>query len=360
MSDCKRNANIDVLRGVSILLVLLHHFNIAYSLRDTCVTSMLGWDFVHAVVRNGNYGVTMFFVISGYLITSNARQRWGSLAKIPVATFYMLRATRLAVTGIAVFQNRSPMGIPVSFWLINLASLTFWMNILVEIRGWANYALCVLWSSVEEVFYLSFPLLCVALRRVTHLIVFLGIIIAIGPYYRFLHQDKAEVFLYGYFACFDSIAIGCCAALLMDRLRWSDRIARIARIVAASSIAIFYMQWPISQSNVFGVTTIALATAVLLMTAHLKILSLLQSSTWLFFPVRVSGKLSYEIYLFHLVVLGLLRTFFPPSSIPGDPKVILLAGYLLFSIGTSALVARYYAVPISHTIRQRMVADGGR
>ncbi|MFL6668778.1 MAG: acyltransferase family protein, partial [Burkholderia ambifaria] len=95
MSTGPRNARIDMLRGVSILLVLLHHFNIPYSLRDTPLAHMFGWDTVHAVVRNGNYGVTMFFVISGYLITSNARRRWGSLGAVDMRAFYISRIARI-------------------------------------------------------------------------------------------------------------------------------------------------------------------------------------------------------------------------------------------------------------------------
>ena len=38
-----RDARIDMLRGVSILLVLLHHFNIPYSLKDTGLAALLGW-----------------------------------------------------------------------------------------------------------------------------------------------------------------------------------------------------------------------------------------------------------------------------------------------------------------------------
>ena len=43
-----RDARIDMLRGVSILLVLLHHFNIPYSLKDTGLAALLGWPFLRA------------------------------------------------------------------------------------------------------------------------------------------------------------------------------------------------------------------------------------------------------------------------------------------------------------------------
>lgn len=370
MSIDRRNAFIDVLRGVSILLVLLHHFNISYPLCNTSLAGLLGWDFVHAVVRNGNYGVTVFFVISGYLITSNARSRWGCLGNIPIATFYILRAARLvpcivlllltvnglALTGIAIFQNRAPMGIPVSYALVNLASVTFWMNVLVVSRGWVNYALCILWSlSVEEVFYFAFPLLCTLLHRKSLLLIFWIAIIIIGPCYRFTHQGNAEAFLYGYFACFDGISIGCCAALLADRLRWSSRVAWIARMFAELTIIFVYLRWPISQSNIFGVTIIALATAVLLLASHLEIPNPFHGIVRFLSPIRVCGKLSYEIYLFHLVILGLFRTFSPPQSSPGDQRIILLAGYQFLSIGVSMLIAHFYAEPINHYIRRHMV-----
>lgn len=198
-----RNRKIDFLRGFSILLVLFHHFNIAYRLDDTALSHVFGWNAVRAVARNGNYGVTMFFVISGYLITTNAMRRWSELGHVDLGTFYALRIARivpclllllaivnaLALAGIAIFQNHSPAGTPVSFWLVNLASLTFWMNVLVGSHGWTNYALGVLWSlSVEEVFYLSFPLLCVALRREARLVAFWLACIVAGPAYRFFHQ----------------------------------------------------------------------------------------------------------------------------------------------------------------------------
>jgi len=188
--------------------------------------------------ETANYGVTMFFVISGYLITANAFRRWSEPGHVDVRVFYGLRIARivpclllllavvnaLALAGIAIFQNHSPAGVPISFWLVNLASLTFWMNVLIGVHGWTNYALGVLWSlSVEEVFYLSFPLLCLAFRRQARLVAFWLACIVAGPAYRFFHQGDEGGYLYAYFACFDAIAIGCCAALLARRFVWRGR-----------------------------------------------------------------------------------------------------------------------------------------
>ncbi len=74
-----RNYKIDILRGVSILLVLIHHFNIPYKLYDTFLGIPIGGESLSTLIaRNGNYGVTMFFVISGFLITQHTLQRSGS------------------------------------------------------------------------------------------------------------------------------------------------------------------------------------------------------------------------------------------------------------------------------------------
>jgi peptidoglycan/LPS O-acetylase OafA/YrhL len=366
MSVGLRNRQIDLIRGVAILLVLLNHFNIAYRLDDTSLAGVFGWDAVRAVARNGNYGVTMFFVVSGYLITSNAERRWAGLANIGVRAFYTLRAARIlpclllllavvnlmAVSGVKIFQNRPQGGELVSFWLANFASLTFWMNVLIGRHGWFNYPLGVLWSlSVEEVFYLSFPLLCLLLRRKARLLAFWAVVIIAGPLYRFANQGDEGSYLYAYLASFDGIAIGCCTALLAQRLALRGPAARVWQGVVAVMMAVLYLWRPIGQTNVLGVTGMAFGTAVLLLGAAGQPAGEVRRGVPPLAALGWFGRLSYELYLFHLLVLGIMRTAFPPRAVAGDVKMLLLVAFLALSAGLAALVSRFFAEPLNRRIR---------
>ncbi|MFM0040849.1 acyltransferase family protein [Paraburkholderia sediminicola] len=371
MTVGQRNSRIDVIRGVSILLVLFHHFNIAYRLNDTWLAKAFGWEAVRAVARNGNYGVTMFFVISGYLITSNAQHRWSGLSGINARAFYRLRVARiipclllllgtvnlLALAGVAIFQNHAPAGTPVSFWLVNLASLTFWMNVLVGLHGWVNYPLGVLWSlSVEEVFYLFFPILCLVLKRESRLLVFWAAIILVGPFYRFVHQGDEGGFLYAYFASFDGIAIGCCTAVLAKRTALRARAATLLQCIAVVAMTFLYLVGPIAETNVLGVTGMASGTAVLLLGAYCRPAAPGVGGVRVLLGFEWFGCISYELYLFHLIVLGAMRTMWPPRIVDGDTKLLLLAGFLVLSAALSAGIARLYSEPLNRRIRHGRTA----
>ena len=373
MSVGVRNSRIDRLRGLSIVLVMLHHFNIPYTLDGTTLSRVVGWQTVHAIVRNGNYAVTMFFVISGFLITSNAEARWGSLRNLGVRAFYGLRIARivpclllllavvnvLAAAGLTIFQNRPESGPPVSFWLVNLASLTFWMNVLMATpAGWVNYPLGVLWSlSVEEVFYLSFPILCLTLRRPAALIAFWAAIIVIGPVWRGLHQADEAQFLYAYLASFDGIAVGCCTALLAPRAGFSGVRANVAQLLVIAAMAALYLARSIAITNVYGVTLMALGTACLLLQAGHRPGGPPSERRRASAVLEWFGKLSYELYLFHLIVLGLLRSAWPPDAALGDGKLALLVIYFAASAAIAAVVGRAYSEPLNRGIRAWL---GGR
>ncbi|WP_086641308.1 acyltransferase family protein [Acetobacter tropicalis] len=367
-----RNRRIDLLRGVAILLVLFHHFCIAYPLNHSWLGTLLTPDGVRAIARNGNYGVTLFFVISGFLITSNALARWGSLAALNVRSFYAFRIARilpclllllavvnsLALAGLPIFATHCP-GLPPLAGMLraNLAALTFSMNVFIAHHGWANYALGVLWSlSVEEVFYATFPLVALLLRRQSFIMAFWALIAVIGPFYRMAHQDDESGFLFAYFASFDGIAIGCMAAVLASKWQLQNQLARILQPVVIIGMASLYLYRSIGGTNIWGVSTMALGAAILLIASVPHAEGRIISRVRLLRGVEWTGRLSYELYLFHLIVLGLLRTFLPASTVPttGPIRVVLLAVFFIGSCGIASLIGHFFAEPLNRILRRTL------
>ncbi|MES2952538.1 MAG: acyltransferase [Pseudomonadota bacterium] len=363
-----RNTHIDLLRGVAILLVLLLHFALAFGLGNSPVGDLLGKKLLGAILWNGNYGVTMFFVISGYLITSNALARFGSLQAIDWRAFYVMRFARIfpsLLLALAIivplgcldvpFFNNSDDGhvFPASFFVLAAGSvLTFWHNVLMANVGWFNYCLNVYWSlSVEEVFYLVFPLACVALKSQRKIVALCCVFIALAPLYRYQNAGNELLFECGYLACFDAIAFGCLAALVAQRWRPLGRQGILVRVLASIALVATYL-WGIRGHESYGFTCIAVLTAVLLI-ATPQVQSI-GKKLWL--PTRVVGWLgrhSYELYLFHIIVLATMRNITDRDNLSYAMRLPWLLVYLLASALAAALVSRYLGEPMNRWIRSR-------
>lgn len=362
-----RNEKIDLLRGISILLVLLHHFNIPYKLHDTFLgVQIFGESLSPLITRNGNYGVTMFFVISGFLITQHTLQRSGSLAHIRLKDFYVRRIARiipclvllvvmvtcLGSLGLKPFINQAPNGIEVSYGLTVLSAFSFWMNLLVIEYGWVNYALGVLWSlSVEEVFYLVFPLLCLGLGRGKGWMIFLLAVIAYAPYFRWLHfGEESGAYLYHYFSSFDGIAIGCLTALYAQHFKGALRHSKLIVVFTALLMCALYLHAPIKEVSTWGISAFAGLTAVLIFCFAQDPQTQAQSFgsralVWI-------GQRSYEMYLFHLIVLGLMKVvYFPKETLPIE-KLMLLPAYFIAVFLLSWAIEKYYSTPLNVKIRK--------
>lgn len=366
-----RNYKIDVLRGISILLVLIHHFNIPYKLHDTFLgTPIFGESLSTVVARNGNYGVTMFFVISGFLITQHTLQRNHSLAQINLKDFYIRRIARimpclvllvvivtiLGAMGLKPFMNQAPNGIDVSYGLTVFAAFSFWMNILIIENGWVNYALGVLWSlSVEEVFYLAFPILCIALGRGKGFILFLFAIICYAPYFRSLHLgEESGAYLYHYFSSFDGIAIGCLTALIAQHMHQKIHIPKLIIPVVSILMIALYLYAPIKEVSTWGISVFAVLSAILIFcfaqnpqTESASIFS--KGMLWI-------GQRSYEMYLFHLIILGLFKVFYLPKETLPIEKLMLLPIYFIGVFILSWVIEKYYSTPLNVIIRNRFIS----
>lgn len=365
-----RNNKIDLLRGISILLVLLHHFNIPYKLHDTFLgIQIFGESLSTLIARNGNYGVTLFFVISGFLITQHTLQRSGTLAQIKLKDFYIRRIARimpclvllvvlvtaLGAMGLKPFINQAPNDIEVSYGLTVFSAFTFWMNILIIENGWVNYALGVLWSlSIEEVFYLVFPILCVVLGRGKGFIIFLLAIIVYAPYFRSLHfAEESGAYLYHYFSSFDGIAIGCLTALMTQRMSQKIQVSRIVVPIIVVLMVTVYLYAPIKEVSTWGISLFALLSAMLIFcfaqNPHTESRSILSKGiAWI-------GQRSYEMYLFHLIILGLFKVFYFPKETLASEKLMLLPIYFIAVFVLSWAIEKYYSTPMNAKIRNWLI-----
>ncbi len=95
VGDDHRLAGVDVLRGISVLLVTLHHIHLRFWINDYNVDHVLPRMLNQILFWSGYYAVVVFFVISGFLITGLSIRRWGHLGQIHAGRFYRMRAARI-------------------------------------------------------------------------------------------------------------------------------------------------------------------------------------------------------------------------------------------------------------------------
>ena len=86
---------VDLLRGVAIFFVLMNHVNMRLLIDGVPYTRGLPDQVVSSLVWNGQYGVQIFFAVSGFLITSTTLKRWGPLFEVSLRGFYLMRFARI-------------------------------------------------------------------------------------------------------------------------------------------------------------------------------------------------------------------------------------------------------------------------
>jgi peptidoglycan/LPS O-acetylase OafA/YrhL len=238
-----------------------------------------------------------------------------------------------------------------------VAALTFHINWLEAHRGYLPGNWDVLWSlSVEEMFYLFFPLCCRWLRGGRMLVtLLLGFAIA-GPFARTVLTHNQLWADYSYLSCMDAIALGCLAALIAHRFHLGPRLSMVVQglgVIAVVLVTVFKRQ--VSQ---LGLYKSGLDMTVLALGVALTLMALAQrrqpGRSWTA-PLRWLGRNSYEVYLTHMfVVFGLLQVFVAF----GSPYrwAPLWYGIIVCLSGTlGALVARFYSEPLNRRLR----AGGG-
>ena len=350
---------LDGLRALAVIAVLLYH-------------AELPW------IRGGFLGVEVFFVISGYLITTLLLTEWHQQGYINLVGFWLRRARRLlpalylllvvTLTFAVVFLPGEVARLRDDA-LAAFGYVTNWYLILGEQSYFETVGrpslLQHLWSlAVEEQFYLLWPLLLtVALLGLTpmrrwrrrRLALFMALAGAVGSALLMatLYQpgvDPSRVY-YGTDTRVSGLLFGAALAFVWapgQIPRWAGRRTRALLLDVAGLATLGVLVWfclRLDQYQPFlfrgGFALVALATAVVILVAvhpHTHLGPHLLG--WR--PLRWIGLRSYGIYLWHWPVFMLTR---PELDVPisGLP---LLALRLTATIALADLSYRFVETPI--------------
>ncbi len=308
-ADSKYISYLDGLRGYAIAFVLLGHFYIVK-------------------LTFAQVGVTLFFFISGFLITKLLITEHVKLQKIILKDFYLRRFFRLYPALILMVVTYC-----IVVWGFGYSIV--WQDIFSGLFYYTNYYLVyfkpalpdpkylfvspILWSlSVEEHFYLIFPLLFAFLfSKGRVLATVLTVLIALVLIAR-LVTDSYFVAYYTTHCRADSILYGCLSALLVyhHNSEWYFKVLRskpafysgILLLMIAILVRIEYFQQTLAFT-LEGISFFILVPSFLFMDQG----SIIQRVVNNKFCVFV-GKLSYSLYLFHWVALQIGIVLFIEKS----------------------------------------------
>jgi exopolysaccharide production protein ExoZ len=328
VSDSWQNG-IEALRGVAAMSVLLFH----------CI-GLLPWDVSGtplAIFSVGWIGVDLFFAISGYVITASAiRQKdrpdyttyfWRARLSRILPLYYVTTAVFLLAVSSAALDKDAAFQILSHLFLAH----NFFQNTAFSVNG-------VTWSlSVELQFYaLAFFIVPLIARsgRATLIADYLALLGGVFAY-RFAcwywltktgASDDAFIHLFSQVpALIDSFALGALICVLkLPRLTRAQTIL-LAFLAFSLLMAIYFIYdanaaryWASLPMTVLFRSLVALFAGV----ALLLTMSIRTSIAWR--PMLELGKISYGIYLWHLIVLYLVQRHVPFKGTPAVLTIIVL------------------------------------
>jgi peptidoglycan/LPS O-acetylase OafA/YrhL len=314
---------LDGLRGIAILLVMLTHTN---------------------VLPNGYVGVDLFFALSGFLITTLLYEEWDRTGGISLKRFYGRRARRLLpALGLMIL-----IGLIVDLTCYSMTGWPFgWkaLSSLLFVNNWlaatghakALGSLNPTWSlAQEEQFYLVWPLaLIVMLRlRVRPQLVAGALLVAIallliaapnsnGPAYTVYYSPAARA---------AELLFGCLGAVI-----WRHRLLEIPQSLKlklpVEAVAVLTQRrlWRALSALVlaylfvmllfnYQLTTEQVYLSACLLAVPL-IINLVGTPDSLLAraiacpPLRFLGRISYALYLFHLLTRDVVYHYFPNGNL---------------------------------------------
>jgi peptidoglycan/LPS O-acetylase OafA/YrhL len=358
----KRIQQLDGLRAIAVLMVIFFHY-----LNNQYIGAPVNKaeSILMKVTSVGWSGVDLFFILSGFLIGSILLKNRDSknffrtfyvrrfLRIIPIyyvllAIFFSIQLTSWFVADATIFQN------PIPLWNF----LTFTQNFVMGAQNhFGPGALTPTWSlAVEEQFYLAIPLIVYFVRNKYLPYVIVGLI-GIAVISRSLATNWYQE--YTLLPCrIDSPILGFCIAYL---LQYDNVVRFIRKNLLRFQLGLMFIGVPLFaafyyRSGYFNHTLIALFFAVVLLIVRFSTKGwLYRTLTW--HPFLLIGRYSYFIYLYHLLVLGLMQLHILGNKKPllyGMNEYLVSLAALLITYALSVISFRYFEKPLinySHTYK---------
>lgn len=331
---------LDGIRGLAVLIVFISHSGFPQ-------------------IFPGGFGVTIFFFLSGYLITTLLRREYEDCRNISLKNFYARRALKILPPLFIVLFSAS------IFSYFNSADIKL-VGILSQVFHFANYysiiygddhfpiGTAVLWSlAVEEHFYLLFPpIFLILLKRFASykvIAIFFISLCILTLFWRLIlvfGYGVSEIYTYrATDSRFDSLIWGCLLGVVFNPVMDPEKLIKSDigeySVLLFSFLLMFYCffnrdpffretyRYSLQGGALFGLFYLAL-----------------KNNSWLIFRwldnsiISFVGKISYEIYLSHLLILFIFNKIFHD--------------YFIFHVFISAIATLFFSTLIYFFVGKRV------
>ena len=327
-------------------------------LRGLAILMVFGFHLPFGPFRAGSYGVILFFVLSGFLITTILLRELDQSNRVNLRRFYGRRARRLLPALIVVviahlIIQLTILGDPEEWWGRTWPVLAYISN-YAELSGTPLWHMTHTWSlAVEEHFYLLWPLLLLAMPRrwrlrgtcalaLAFVLWRLGFLLTGMPRDRIYFATDTNAF---------APLVGCALAMLFHERRLPTPGSNVSALSTGVLIVVACIPWQYDDRRLlYGALPVAMLAAGAIYGA------LLRPASWLENPLlRWFGKISYGLYLWHYMIISLpWEQILPiPPSIPMIAVPIVLAG-LSWRFVEAPLLGQRPLVPQSLVTHERV------
>lgn len=311
-SSSSYRPDIDGLRAIAILSILLFHLDFA-------------------TFSGGFVGVDIFFVISGYLIGGGIKKSVADnkyilpefyrrrICRIVPAMFFMLFVTSLLSCLVLFPENLVKYGMSLLFAATASANFYYLYTSNYFASDTASHALVHMWSlSVEEQFYILFPIIIIASRKLSEqksnfiLILLLIISLSMSIAYTRVYPDSSFYMLHT--RMWEFLA----GYMVFNARKIETGSVFVSEFIAALGMAlIIYAVIIFDKNTIFpGYAAIipCLGTALVIFSGERRktfVSNLISSKIFVFF-----GLISYSLYLWHWPLIVLVKQYYAYDLLP--------------------------------------------